>query len=90
METQLYTTELLLTLVNNTTTIIEKLDTIENIISDVKPTKNDFNIATFKKASKITKCSITALRNGIKRYKCNECSCKFSSKRRLKNLQNAH
>ena len=39
METQLYTTELLLTLVNNTTTIIKKLDTIENIISDVKLTK---------------------------------------------------
>ena len=65
MENQLQTTELLLTIANNTTTILQKLEDMEVKISDIKPKINDFNISTYKKASKIARCSITILRKAI-------------------------
>ena len=47
-------------------TIVKRLENIEDKIIPTKKVINDFNITTFKQASKITKCSLSAFRKAVK------------------------
>jgi hypothetical protein len=66
MDKQFYTTELLLTLIENTKEILNKLDNLDHSSIKKLSTKTDFNITTFKQASKKLNCSISTLRTAIK------------------------
>ena len=80
METQFKLLDLILNIVeqNNTLiaqnktlssqnlTISKKLENIEDKIKPTKIVKDDFNITTFKQASKIVKCSLSVFRDAVK------------------------
>ena len=67
MESSLKVAELLLTVVEQNNEIIERIEKIEHKLFNIKPKANDFEVDTFKKASKIARCSIPTLREAVKK-----------------------
>ena len=66
MDSSLKVAELLLTVLEQNNQILGRIEKIENKLFNIKPKTNDFEIDTFKKASKIARCSIPTLRQAVK------------------------
>jgi len=95
MENIVQSMQLLITIAKQNTQILNRLDVIENKLQLTKQKTNDFNISTFKKASKVAKCSVSTLRTAVSNevlkkdidYKCNGKKIFIFSKSSLEDLK---